>query len=90
VQHLILRPGPQLVMRKLRPEPDDPDARPNEIDVTDRANEFLFELLSLHAGATLAEIFRPQSLWGRQARRQNLTQCSAWRTLGSFPLSQVR
>jgi hypothetical protein len=50
MQHLILRPGPQLVMRKLRPEPDDLDARPNEIDVTDRAHEFLFELPSLHAG----------------------------------------
>ncbi len=49
MQHLILRPGPQLVMREFRPEPDDFDARPNEVDVTDRAHEFLFELITLHA-----------------------------------------
>lgn len=58
MQHLILRPGPQLVMREFRPEPNDFDARPNEVDVTDRAHEFLFELITLHAGATLADIFR--------------------------------
>ncbi len=58
MQLLILRPGPQLVMREFRSEPDDLDARPNEVDVTDRAHEFLFELITLHAGTTLADIFR--------------------------------
>lgn len=56
MQHLILRPGPQLVMREFRPEPCDVDARTNEVDVTERAHEFLFEPITIHAGTTLADI----------------------------------
>lgn len=56
--HLILRPGPQLVMRDFRPELDDMGGRLNEVDVTGRAHEFLFELITIHAGTTLADIFR--------------------------------
>ena len=58
MQHLILRPGPRLVMRAFRPEPDDTDSRLNEVDVTGRAHELLFELITVHAGTTLADIFR--------------------------------
>ena len=58
MQHLILRPGPRLVMRAFRPEPDDTDSRLNEVDVTGRAHELLFELIAVHAETTLADIFR--------------------------------
>lgn len=58
MQHLILRPGPQLVMRAFRPEPDDTGRRLNEVDVTGRAHELLFELITVHAETTLADIFR--------------------------------
>ena len=58
MQHLILRPGPELVMRALRPEPDDMGGRLNEVDVTGRAHELLFELITIHAETTLADIFR--------------------------------
>ncbi len=58
MQHLILRPGPQLIMRAFRPEPDDTGSRLNEVDVTGRAHELLFELIAVHAETTLADIFR--------------------------------
>lgn len=58
MQHLILRPGPQLVMRDLRPEPDDTGSLPKEVDFTGRAHELLFELITIHAETTLADIFR--------------------------------
>jgi len=58
MQHLILRPGPQLVMRAIRPPPDATDSRPRDDDVTGRAHEFLFELITIHAETTLADIFR--------------------------------
>jgi hypothetical protein len=32
MQHLILRPGPQLVIRAFRPEPDDTGSRLQEVD----------------------------------------------------------
>jgi len=51
---LILRPGPELVLRAFRPEPDELDRRPKERDVTDRAHEFLFEAITLH----------PDTEWG--------------------------
>lgn len=57
MQHLVLRPGPQLVLRAFRPEPDDLASRPKERDVTDRAHEFLFEPITLHPNTTLAEVF---------------------------------
>jgi hypothetical protein len=56
MQHLILRPGPQLVIRAFRPEPD--GNRLKEVDVTGRAHEHLFELVTVHAETTLADIFR--------------------------------
>ena len=58
MQHLILRPGPQLVIRAFRPEPDDTGNRLKEVDVTGRAHEHLFEFVTVHAGTTLADIFR--------------------------------
>jgi len=58
MQHLILRPGPQLVMRAFRPEAEDMGSRLKEVDVTDRAHEFVFELITIHAETTLADIFR--------------------------------
>ena len=58
MQHLILRPGPQLVMRAFRPEPDDTGSRVEELDFTGRAHELLFELITIHAETTLADIFR--------------------------------
>jgi hypothetical protein len=58
MQHLILRPGPQLVMRAFRPETDDTGRRLHEVDVTGRAHELLFELITLHAETTLADVFR--------------------------------
>lgn len=58
MQHLILRPGPQLVMRAFRPETDDMDSRLNEVDVTGRAHQFLSEPITIHAETTLADIFR--------------------------------
>ena len=58
MQHLILRPGPPLVMRACRPEPDDTGNRLKEVDVTGRAHEHLFELVTVHAETTLADIFR--------------------------------
>ena len=38
MQHLILRPGPRLVVRAFRPEPDETDGQLNEVDVTGRAD----------------------------------------------------
>ena len=58
MQHLTLRPGPQLVMRAFRPEPDDTGSRVEELDFTGRAHELLFELITIHAETTLADIFR--------------------------------
>ena len=57
-QHLILRPGPQLVMRAYRPEPDDMGGRLNEVNVTGQAHAYLFECITVHAGATLGDVFR--------------------------------
>lgn len=57
MQHLILRPGPQLVLRVFRPEPDDLGPRATEVDVTARAHELLFEPITLQTGTTLADIF---------------------------------
>ncbi len=57
MQHLILRPGPELALREFRPEQDDLGRRPNEHDVTERAHEFLFEPVTLHGDTTLADIF---------------------------------
>ncbi len=58
MQHLILRPGPRLVMRSLRPESDDTSSRLKDVDVTGLAHELLFELITVHAETTLADIFR--------------------------------
>ena len=58
MQRLILRPGPQLVMRAFRPEPGDVGGRLNEVDFTGRAHELLFERVTLHVETTLADIFR--------------------------------
>jgi hypothetical protein len=58
MQHLILRPGPQLLMRAFRPEPDDTGSRLKEVGVTGRAYELLFELVTVHAETTFADIFR--------------------------------
>ena len=58
MQHLILRPGPRLVMRAIRPESDDTGSRPQEVDVTGRAHEHLFEIVTVHGETTLADIFR--------------------------------
>ena len=58
MQHLILRPGPQLVLRAFRPEPDDTGSRLKEVDVTGRAHELLFKLITVHAETTLYDIFR--------------------------------
>lgn len=58
MQHLILCPGPRLLLREFRPEPGDVGGRPDEIDVSDRAHEFLFEIVTVHAETTLADIFR--------------------------------
>jgi hypothetical protein len=57
MHHLILRPGPELVLRAFRPEPDELGPRPKERNVTDRAHEFLFEAITLHPQATLADVF---------------------------------
>lgn len=57
MEHLILRPGPELVLRVFRPEPDQLGPRPKEREVTDRAHEFLFEAITLHPQATLADVF---------------------------------
>ena len=57
MHHLILRPGPELVLRAFRPEPDELGPRPKERKVTDRAHEFLFEAITLHPQATLADVF---------------------------------
>ena len=57
MQHLILRPGPELALREFRPEPDDLGRRLKEHDVTERAHEFLFEPVTLHGDTTLADVF---------------------------------
>jgi|CXWL01.1.fsa_nt_gi hypothetical protein len=57
MQHLILCPGPKLLLRGFRPDPGDVGGRPNETDVSDRAQEFLFELVTVHPETTLADIF---------------------------------
>lgn len=57
MHHLILRSGPELVLRAFRPEPDELGPRPKERNVTDRAHEFLFEAITLHPQATLADVF---------------------------------
>ena len=57
MQHLILRPGPELALREFRPQPNDLERRPQEHDVTERAHEFLFEPVTLHADTTLADVF---------------------------------
>jgi hypothetical protein len=57
MQHLILRPGPQLLMRGFRSDPDDVGGRRGEVDVTGRAHELLFDLITVHAETTLADIF---------------------------------
>jgi hypothetical protein len=57
MQHLILRPGPELVLRAFRPEPDELGRRSKERKVTDRAHEFLFDAITLHPQATLADVF---------------------------------
>jgi len=57
MQHLILRPGPELVLHAFRHEPDDLSPRPTERNVTDRAHEFLFEAVTLHPQVTLADVF---------------------------------
>ena len=58
MQHLILRPGPTLVVRPFKPEPGDLGGQLNEADVTGRAHEFLFEFITLQSGTTLGDIFR--------------------------------
>ena len=58
MQHLIMRAGPKLVARPFKPEPDELGGRLNETDVNDRADEFLFEFVTIQAGTTLADIFR--------------------------------
>lgn len=45
-------------MRAFRPEPDDTGSRLKEVDFTGRAHELLFELITIHAETTLADIFR--------------------------------
>lgn len=57
MHHLILRPGPELVLRAFRPEPDELGPHPKERKVTDRAHELLFEAITLHPHATLADVF---------------------------------
>jgi hypothetical protein len=57
MQHLILRPGPELVLRALRPEPDELARRPKEREVTERAHEFLVDAITLHPDTTLADVF---------------------------------
>ena len=57
MQHLILRPGPDLVLRAFRPDPDDLGPRPKERVVTDHAHEFLFDAITLHPQTTLADVF---------------------------------
>ena len=57
MEYLILRPGPELVLRAFRPEPDELGPRPKDRKVTDRAHEFLFEAITLHPQVTLADVF---------------------------------
>ena len=56
MQHLILRPGPQLVMRAFRPDPDETGSRLKEVDVTGRVHEHLFQFVTVHAETTLPDI----------------------------------
>ena len=58
MQHLILRPGPMLVLRPFRPGLEDVSGRLNEVDVTRRAHEFLFEFITIQVGTTLSDVFR--------------------------------
>lgn len=58
MQHLLLRPGPMLVLRPFRPRLEDVSGRLNEVDVTRRAHEFLFEFITIHVGTTLSDVFR--------------------------------
>jgi len=57
MQHLILRPGPELVLRAFRPDPDDLGPRPKGRVVTNHAHEFLFDSITLHPQTTLAGVF---------------------------------
>ena len=57
MQHLILRPGPELILRAFRPDPDDLGPRPKERVVTNHAHEFLFDAITLHPQTRLADVF---------------------------------
>ena len=57
MQHLILRPGPELVLRAFRPEPDELACRSSEREITDRAHEFLFDAITLHPDTLLSDVF---------------------------------
>jgi len=67
MRDLILRPGPALIERRWETDDSDDDAaaddepdgpRLREQDVTGRAHEFLFDLITLDAGTTLSDLFR--------------------------------
>lgn len=58
MQHLILRPGPELVLRAHRPEPGDLGPCADEVDIAERAHEFLFEAVTLHPDTTLGDVVR--------------------------------
>ena len=58
MEHLILRAGPKLAVRPFKPDPDDLRDPLNELDVTDRAHEFLFESITIQSNTMLGDIFR--------------------------------
>ncbi len=56
MQDLILKPGPALIARSWRNDKDH-NGRWHELDVTDRAHEYLFEHVTLDSAVTLGDIF---------------------------------
>jgi hypothetical protein len=57
MRDLILRPGPHLVWSWDCPPADDGSPRTDETEVTTRAQEFLFDSVTLDSGVTLADVF---------------------------------
>lgn len=58
MQDLILRPGPVLIARTWETDGKHEDGRWDELDVTDRAHERIFEFITMDAAVTVGDIFR--------------------------------
>ena len=58
MQDLILRPGPVLIARTWETDGKHEDGHWDELDVTDRAHERLFDFITMDPAVTVGDIFR--------------------------------